>query len=274
LRASANHEVVSLRIKLGLALTAPLLGYALWLVTLRDLPLFQVQSVAISGLSGNAAPDVTSALELTAREMTTTNISVARLRAAVAAYPSVARVSVHTQFPHGVRIDVVERRPLARLDFNGTIVAVASNDEVLAGLRPSRSLPLLDTTTPPLADRVTDSLTREELRLLAAAPGPLRRHVYQIILGSEGLTARLRHGPLIFFGDDSLPHAKWDSAAAVLANASSAGARYIDVSLPGRPAADVGDPATEVAGGGHQGAASVATIVGNGQTAASSSTSG
>jgi cell division protein FtsQ len=265
---------VYLRYKLGVALFALLAGYVLWLTALRNLPLFQVQSVAISGLGGNAAPQISSTLELTAREMTTTNFSLGRLRSAVAGYESVASLTAHTEFPHGVRIDVVERRPLARLDYNGTIVAVASNDEVLAGLRPARKLPLVRTTAAPLGDRVVDPLARSELALLAAAPAPLRSHVYQVRLSSEGLTVRLRHGPLIYFGDDALRHAKWDSASVVLANPSSRGARYIDVSLPDRPAADVGDPATEVAGGGAQASTSVATIVGAGQTVGSSSTSG
>ncbi len=265
---------MSLRIKLGLALFTMLAGYALWLVTLRDLPLFQVENVSIRGLSGNAAPQISSALELTAREMTTTDFSAVRLRQAVAGYRSVAAVTAETEFPHGVRISVRERHPLARLDYNGMIVAVSSDGQVLSGLAPSRTLPLVRSTSAPVGERVVDPITTAELALLAAAPQPLLAHVYQVRVGVEGLTVRLRHGPLIYFGDAALPHAKWDSAAAVLANATSHGARYIDVSLPGRPAAGVGDPATEVTAGGGQSVASVATIVGTAQSGASSSTSG
>jgi hypothetical protein len=47
----------------------------------------------------------------------------------------------------------------------------------------------------------------------------------------------LRDGPQLYFGESSQLTAKWDSAVAVLANASSAGAAYIDVSDPARPAA-------------------------------------
>jgi cell division protein FtsQ len=183
-------------------------------------------------------------------------------------------VTARTEFPHGVRIDVVERRPLARLDYGGAIVAVSADDEVLSGLVPSRTLPLVRSSTAPIAGRVVDPLALQELTLLAAAPQPLLRRVYQVRRSSEGLTVRLRHGPLVYFGDDALAHAKWDSASAVLANPSSQGARYIDVSLPSRPAADIGNPATEVAGSGAQSGTSVATIVGTGQSQASSSTSG
>jgi hypothetical protein len=55
--------------------------------------------------------------------------------------------------------------------------------------------------------------------------------------GPMGLTLVLRRNLLAYFGDDSRPHAKWLSLARVLADPSSAGASYIDVRLPERPAA-------------------------------------
>jgi len=265
---------VLLRIKIGLALTSLLAAYGLWLGVLRDLPLFQVQSVTITGLSGTPAPQVSATLELTAREMTTTDFSLSRLRQALAGYQSVASITARTEFPHGVRITVVERRPLARLDYKGTIVAVAGNDQVLSGVAAPHALPLIRSAAAPVAGRVLDPLGREEVALLAAAPVGLLSDVYQVRLGSQGLTVRLRHGPLIYFGGAELPHAKWDSAAAVLSSPSSRGARYIDVSLPARPAAAVGDSATAAGTGGAPGSASVATIVGGRGSATSSSTSG
>jgi len=235
---------VSLRIKLGAVAVALLAGYVLWIAVLRDLALFQVEQVKISGLSGEAAPQIASTIELTAREMTTTDFSTARLREAVAGYSSIARLRAATQFPHGVRIAVVQWQPLARLEVDGRVLAVAANDRVLEGLTAPASLPLISTDAQPIGARITDPLTREELAVLAAAPAPLLARVFQIREGDEGLTVRLRHGPLIYFGNDSLPHAKWDSAAVVLASPSSRGARYVDVAQPGRPAAAVDDPAT------------------------------
>jgi cell division protein FtsQ len=47
----------------------------------------------------------------------------------------------------------------------------------------------------------------------------------------------LRAGPALYFGGAHQLAAKWQSAVAVLANPSSAGAAYIDVSDPSRPAA-------------------------------------
>jgi cell division septal protein FtsQ len=263
-----------LRFKLACALLALLVSYGLWLALLRNLPLFQVESVTITGLSGARSPQITSTLALTAREMTTTDFSLARLRSAVAGYESVEGLEADTEFPHGVHIEVRERRALARLDYGGTIVAVSGNDRVLEGIVASRNLPLVRSASAPTGDRVSDPLTRAELALLAAAPQPLLDRVYAIRIGSEGLTVRLRGGPLIYFGDDALPHAKWDSAAVVLASPTARGARYIDVSLPGRPAADVGNPATSSPASTAQSQNPAAALVGAGSAATSSSTSG
>jgi cell division protein FtsQ len=259
-----------LRRKLACAAITLLAAYAAWIGLLRNLPLFQVQNVTVSGLAGGA-PQIASTLELTAREMTTTNYSVARLRSAVAGYTLVDTLRVHAAFPHGMRIQVIERRPLARLDVGGNIVAVSGDGSVLAGLIPSRKLPLLRSESAAVGGRVRDSLTREELALLSAAPSVLRHRVYTVTLGSEGLTVQLRNGPAIYFGDGSLPHAKWDSAAAVLANSTSRGASYINVSLPSRPAAQIDYPATTATGGT---SAATTTLADSTQNAASSSTSG
>jgi hypothetical protein len=76
-----------------------------------------------------------------------------------------------------------------------------------------------------------------ELSVLGAAPAPLAKHVERMFMGPKGLTAAMRNGLLVYFGDATRPHAKWLSLARVLADSSSTGAAYIDVRLPSRPAA-------------------------------------
>jgi cell division septal protein FtsQ len=235
---------VYVRYKLAGVALAALGTYGLWLGVLRALPLFQVENVTVTGLSSNAAPQISSTITRTAREMTTTDFSASRLRQAVSGYNAVATVNVHTHFPHGVVVQVVERRPIARLAAGGNMLAVSADGRVLAGLVPSHSLPLIAATSPPVEGRVSGSLVRDELALLTAAPPGLRAHVFAVRVANEGLTVRLRGGPLVYFGDALLVHAKWDATAAVLASRTSRGARYIDVSLPSRPAAAVDDQAT------------------------------
>jgi cell division protein FtsQ len=78
--------------------------------------------------------------------------------------------------------------------------------------------------------------------------------VARVFTGPKGLTLAMRNGLLAYFGDGSLPHAKWLSLARVLSDQSSAGASYVDVRVPERPAAGfpagVSAPAAAAAGSG------------------------
>jgi cell division protein FtsQ len=89
----------------------------------------------------------------------------------------------------------------------------------------------------------------------------------------------MRDGMLVYFGDETRPHAKWASLAAVLSDPSSAGASYVDVRLPERPAARV--PAGAAAAAGQVSAsdptaaalaASLAQAVGGGEHATTETT--
>ena len=73
--------------------------------------------------------------------------------------------------------------------------------------------------------------------MLGAAPRVLLGWVSGVFSGTEGLTVSMRNGVSIYFGDATRPRAKWLSAARVLADLCSAGATYVDVRAPERPAA-------------------------------------
>jgi cell division protein FtsQ len=231
------------RAKLALAALLAVAAGGGWL-WLRDSSLVAVQQVRVAGLSGAAAPAIRSSLEQSARSMTTLHVRIDKLRAAVASYTVVKDLKVQTQFPHGLRIDVIEQLPVAALDVGGQRVPVAGNGIVVRGLPAPASVPTLPISRLPTATRVTDRTTLTELTVLDAAPPLLRAHVAQIGYGPRGLTIALRNGPRLFFGDTTLLHAKWDAATRVLAEPSAHGATYIDVRLPGQPTAQVGDTAT------------------------------
>ena len=55
--------------------------------------------------------------------------------------------------------------------------------------------------------------------------------------GQDGLVIQMREGPELIFGDARHVRAKWIAATRVLADPDAEGASYIDVRLPGRPAA-------------------------------------
>ena len=55
-------------------------------------------------------------------------------------------------------------------------------------------------------------------------------------LSTHGVIVQLRDGPQLYFGQMTQLRRKWDAALAVLQDRSSAGASYIDLSDPQRPA--------------------------------------
>jgi hypothetical protein len=128
--------------------------------------------------------------------------------------------------------------PVAVLRTGGMETAVAGDGVALGSRLISPSLPRLPATVVPMRGRrVRNPQLLRYLTLLGAAPRPLLPYVSKLYVGAQGLTARLRGGLTVYFGDTSRPHAKWDSLITVLLQGSSKGASYIDVRLPERPAA-------------------------------------
>jgi cell division protein FtsQ len=227
------------------ALLALLAGAWLWV---RDSSLVAVKRVSISGVYGPDAGQIRSALTASARNMTTLDASVRQLRSAVAPYPVVKNVYVSTQFPHGMRIQVVELLPVGAVVADGRSIA-ASPDGTLLPDAATASLPTIPLQALPGSSRVTERSALNALELLAQAPARLESRISQVTTTSaHGLVVQLRNGPSIYFGDADDFDAKWISATAVLADPGSAGASYIDVSDPSRAAAGVSDSAVVAAG--------------------------
>ncbi len=220
------------------AIGALLVGGWLWL---RDSSLVSVRRVTVAGVSGPDAGQIRAALVASARTMTTLDVQIGQLRTAVAPYPVVKNLQVTTQFPHGMRIHVIEQIPVAAVSVDGRSTAVAADGTLLHDVVASPQLPLIPLRVPPGGSRLTDPAARAAVAVLAAAPYPLLSHLTQVTSdGPHGLVAQLRAGPSIYFGDAHQLAAKWAAAVAVLAQAGSAGASYIDVTDPGRPAAGPG----------------------------------
>jgi cell division protein FtsQ len=242
-----------LRIALLVVLVAVSLGGGSWLL-LRHSSLTAVEHVRVNGLVAVHGADtaaIETALIGAAHGMSTLAVNPAALRAAVASYPIVRSVHARASFPHGLRIEVVERPPVAALVIGGARTAVAADGVVLGAGFLSNSLPLVNagkavttaattasmTTLPAVGGSVRGAPLLGALAVLGAAPTPLARTVTRVYSGSKGLTVALRGELLAYFGDAARPHAKWLSLARVLADPSSAGAAYVDVRLPERPAA-------------------------------------
>lgn len=239
-QAIARHRRLRTAL-LTMLVALPLLAGG-WLL-LRKSSFTAVEHVQVSGLHGQQAQAIEAALNGAASHMSTLDVHTAALRAAVASFPVVRSVRAIPSFPHGLRIEVSEQLPVAALTVVGTRTAVAADGVVLGPALLSSSLPALSepqgATSPQPGQRVQGQSLLAELTMLGAAPRPLTRFVTHVFtsLKGQGLTVAMRNGLLVYFGDAARPHAKWLSLARVLADPTSAGATYIDVRVPERPAA-------------------------------------
>jgi|HubBroStandDraft_3_1064219.scaffolds.fasta_scaffold04931_2 cell division protein FtsQ len=215
-------------------------GGWLWL---RGSSFVAVRSVRIAGVHGIEESQIRAALEREAKRMTTLDFDAGALRSAVSQFTIVAAVHATTSFPHTVRIAVTERPPVAALSSAGQRTAVAADGVVLGPALLSSALPTITSPYAPLTGtRLSRPTTLAAVAALAAAPPELVRFVTRVYSGPQGLTVAMRNGLLVYFGDATRPHAKWLSLARVLVSPSAAGAIYVDVRLPERPAAGFSAP--------------------------------
>jgi cell division protein FtsQ len=217
------------------ALVAALGGGWLWF---RDSSLVAVKRIRITGLNGPDSHRIAAALRSAARNMTTLDVNSGSLYTAVAPYAVVKSLMVTTQFPHGMRIRVIEQIPVGAVTVGDRSVAVAADGTLLHDVPAGQSLATIPLQVPPVGSRVSDPRALAAVEVLGAAPYELLAHVAQVsTVAQHGLVAQLRNGPSIYFGDGGRLHDKWIAATKVLADAGSKGATYIDVTDPARPAA-------------------------------------
>jgi cell division protein FtsQ len=135
-------------------------------------------------------------------------------------------------------IRVVEQPAVAALTVAGTKTAVTANGVVLGPGLASGSLPTIaGASLPSPGQPLHNAALLSAVAVLGAAPAPLAKQVTRAYSSTKGLTLVMHSGLRAYFGDGTSPHAKWLSLSRVLADPSSAGASYVDVRLPERPAA-------------------------------------
>ncbi|MBE2314701.1 FtsQ-type POTRA domain-containing protein [Solirubrobacter sp. CPCC 204708] len=226
------------RLKVGLAVVAVIVltgGGFLWL---RGSSLVAVQDVQITGVTASDGDKVRAALESVAKDMTTLNVREEVLREASASYTSVDDVKVQSDFPHTLRIQVIERRPVAAVSRPGERrVPVTSNGTLLRGVTAERDLPSVKLKRDPAGARITDRRILNALTVAGAAPDPLRGRTDEVKVDKRGVIVDLQEGPELIFGGGDEADKKWAAAARVLAEISAQGATYLDLRIPGRVAA-------------------------------------
>jgi cell division protein FtsQ len=213
----------------------------------RDSGLVAVERVTVTGLTTDEAPRLRAALVAAAHSMTTLHVDRERLERTVEAYPVVKGLELSADFPNTLLIRVVEHHAAALVVAEGNRVPVAGDGTVLSGLPAEGRLPTIDAERPFEDGWLADRVALRAVRVAAAAPAALRGRLEELERRKDdGLVVRLREGPELIFGDATRMQAKWTAAARVLADKAAAGASYVDLRLPGRPAAG-GLPAETVA---------------------------
>ena len=256
-----------LLIAAGLMLLAA--GYQFWL---RDSSFVAVEKVTITGLAAADSERVRLALSTAARSMTTLHVDHDALDRAVAGYPVVRDLEVTTDFPHGLQIHVIEHVPAAVAVGEGGRVAVAGDGTILQGVTADKRLPTVEVEGAVGVERLRDATALASAAIAGAAPDALRSRIAEVGEdGQLGQVAQLRDGPEVIFGDATRLEAKWAAASRVLADLEASGTSYVDVRIPGRPAAG-GLPAETVVPVAPAGTSTVPPATGTTAAAAATAT--
>jgi cell division protein FtsQ len=217
------------RVLAGLLLAA--VGLALGWLWFRDSSFAAVERVTVTGSGSSEQAEVRAALETAGMQMSTLRVDERALERAVEPFASVAGLRVRADFPHDLRVEVIEHEPVATVRTGGSSVPTTGGGLLLDGVR-AADLPTVTTKSPLDGRRVSDERTLAALRVAAAAPPELRARSERLFFGAGGMTLELDDGPELIFGSGGDARAKWTAAARVLAESSSAGATYLDLRVP------------------------------------------
>ena len=154
-------------------------------------------------------------------------------------FPSIRAIRVQTDFPHGMHVTVIEQRPAAMLVVGSRRIPVAGDGSILSSLPVNGSLPVVKVDPGAIpAKRLTPSGTLDAVRVAGGAPALLTPRLSKVSRDAKkGWIVQITNGPQLIFGSATRLADKWAAAVRVLADRDAAGADYIDVRIPDRPAA-------------------------------------
>lgn len=220
---SARRRRLAKRTGLGLAALAPiaLLG---WLLLAS--PLLAVRSVSVSGTT-RLTPEQVRAAAAVVRGTPLARIDAASVVRRVEALRPVASVRVSRGWPSTLKLQVVERVPVAGVVSAQGVTLVDARGVPFA---PAPSLPAGVVRLQVARPGPTDPTTAAALAVLAELPAPMRSRVRIVRAASpSSVTLVLRDGRRVLWGGVGDPELKTQAAEALL---KMPGTVY-DVSRPG-----------------------------------------
>jgi cell division protein FtsQ len=208
-----------------------------YLVFLRNSSLFAIDEVEVTGVTANQER-ISAALVGAAEDMTTLHVRDDDLREAVSSFPTVATLTTDADFPHGLKITVTERLPIATAKIEGEQTPVSADGYPLPGIEfDPKELPGLEAD--PAADGRLGPEGTAQAAILGAAPEELRDRLRESSWDLErgGVVVDLDGAPELRFGEGELATDKWQAVVTVLADSGLGSPGYVDVSVPTRPVA-------------------------------------
>jgi cell division protein FtsQ len=220
---------------LGVVAVALGAGYLFWL---RDSSMVAVDDVDVVGVTAGEREEIVADLTAAAERMTTLHVDRDRIERVASEYPTISSVNVDPNFPHGMRIEVVERPPTLLVRGGGHDVAAAADGTLLTGVPVAEGeLPVLEVEEIP-GSAALEGEPLEQALIVGAAPDPLRPLIEKIGYSDDyGVEVTLRGAIPVRFGSGAGAREKWAAAAAVLADPKLDALTYLDVRVPERPAA-------------------------------------
>jgi len=203
----------------------------------RDSSLVAVRDVKVEGVSSADGDQITAALTDAAQGMTTLHVQTDQLVGAVQGFPTVASVSAAPSFPHGMTIQVTERKPVLLASDGNHEIPVAADGSLLPALQVGgKDLPQLTVDSLPASGRLTGEALDEAL-VIGATPPPLRGLIANASISPEfGVVLTMHGGIDLRFGTGQQADSKWAAVAAILADPKLTSLDYVNVRVPGRPA--------------------------------------
>ena len=229
----------------GLLVLVLAIGLAIsWFTWLRDLPVFEIRDVRVTGLETlstaedqEEASALTRAVTTSLGGMTTLHVRQGELDRALAGFPRVAGVEVSTEFPNGATASLDLREDGSVIGEGETAVLVATDGTLLGPVgEGTETLPRIDGEPPPDDRAALGGPRLSQAIVLGSVPTEIRPFVDRSRIGDKGIEVELTNGLLLIFGDDTKPVAKWKAATTVIADPELAGAGYVDLTVPWRPA--------------------------------------
>ncbi|MFF5107737.1 cell division protein FtsQ/DivIB [Streptosporangium sp. NPDC000509] len=181
-------------------LTVGVVGIAAWLVFFS--PVLGVREIQVVGNAGLSAEQIRQAAQV-AEDMPLATVDVAEVEGRIGRISQVESVTVSRGWPGTLRVEVVEREPVAVVPV-GDRSALMDRHGIVTELRnvAPPALPVLRVSRPGPADPATAAA----LKVITALPQNLARRVAEVLAPSaETVSLRLKDGRAIVWGGGDRP---------------------------------------------------------------------